>query len=63
MGCIMFDPAFSCNYRKSLTEDNDSNKINKRFGCFLQNRHYNSPYVDSSERNLQSIETQRTSDI
>jgi len=46
MGCIMFDPPFLATTGKSLTEDNDSNKINKRFGVFPSEQALHQFYVD-----------------
>lgn len=45
--CLMFDPPFLATTGKSLNEDNDSNKINKRFGVYPSEKELHQFYVDS----------------
>ena len=45
--CMMFDPPFLATTGKSLTVDNDSNKINKRFGVYPSERALHQFYIDS----------------
>lgn len=44
---IMFDPPFLATTGKSLTEDNDSNKIAKRFGVYSNEKELHQFYLDS----------------
>jgi hypothetical protein len=46
VNCIMFDPPFLATVGKSLTIDNGSNKINKRFGVFKNEIELHNFYVD-----------------
>lgn len=45
--CLMFDPPFLATTGKSLTMDNDSNKINKRFGVYPSEKELHRFYIDS----------------
>lgn len=45
--CVMFDPPFLATTGKSLTIDNDSNKINKRFSVFPNELELHKFYIDA----------------
>ena len=45
--CMIFDPPFLATTGKSLTEDNSSNRINKRFGVYPNEKELHQFYVDS----------------
>ena len=45
--CMMFDPPFLATTGKSLKADNDSNKINKRFGVYPSEKELHQFYIDS----------------
>jgi SAM-dependent methyltransferase len=45
--CMMFDPPFLATSGKSLKADNNSNKINKRFGVYSSEHELHQFYVDS----------------
>lgn len=45
--CIMFDPPFLATTGKSLTENNEGNIINKRFGVYPSERELHQFYIDS----------------
>ena len=45
--CLMFDPPFLATTGKSLNINNDSNKINKRFGVYSSERELHQFYIDS----------------
>lgn len=45
--CIMFDPPFLATTGKSLSEENSSNKINKRFGVYRNEKELHRFYADS----------------
>ena len=47
LNCIMFDPPFLATTGKSLTENNDNNKINKRFGVYPSEQELHQFYIDS----------------
>lgn len=47
INCMMFDPPFLATTGKSLTENNDNNKINKRFGVYPSERDLHQFYIDS----------------
>jgi hypothetical protein len=47
INCMMFDPPFLATTGKSLKEDNDSNKINKRFGVYPSEKELHQFYIDS----------------
>lgn len=47
INCMMFDPPFLATTGKSLKIENDSNKINKRFGVFDSEKELHKFYVDS----------------
>lgn len=47
INCMMFDPPFLATTGKSLTDNNDSNKINKRFGVYPSEIELHQFYVDS----------------
>ena len=47
LNCIMFDPPFLATKGKSLSVDNESNKINKRFGVYPTESELHKFYVDS----------------
>ena len=44
---IMFDPPFLATTGKSLTDDNDNNKIAKRFGVYSNEKELHQFYLDS----------------
>ena len=44
---MMFDPPFLATTGKSLKADNDSNKINKRFGVYPSEKELHQFYIDS----------------
>lgn len=45
--CMMFDPPFLATTGKSLTQDDESNKINKRFGVYPSEQELHQFYIDS----------------
>ena len=45
--CLMFDPPFLATKGPSLSEDDDNNKINKRFGVYPTERELFQFYTDS----------------
>lgn len=45
--CLMFDPPFLATTGKSLTENADNNKINKRFGVYPSEKELHQFYIDS----------------
>jgi tRNA G10 N-methylase Trm11 len=47
INCMMFDPPFLATTGKSLTIENESNKINKRFGVFSNEKELHKFYVES----------------
>ena len=47
INCMMFDPPFLATTGKSLTENNDNNIINKRFGVYPSEQELHKFYVDS----------------
>lgn len=47
INCMMFDPPFLATTGKSLSEDNDSNIINKRFGVYPSEQELHQFYIDS----------------
>lgn len=47
IGCEMFDPPFLSTTGKSLLKDDDSNKINKRFGVYPNEIELHQFYIDS----------------
>ena len=47
LNCIMFDPPFLATKGKSLKENNDNNKINKRFGVYPSEEELHQFYVDA----------------
>ena len=47
INCLMFDPPFLATTGKSITENNDNNYINKRFGVFPDEQSLHQFYVDS----------------
>lgn len=47
LNCIMFDPPFLATKGKSLGEDNDNNKINKRFGVYPSEEELHQFYIDA----------------
>lgn len=47
INCLMFDPPFLATTGKSITEDNNNNYINKRFGVFPDEQSLHQFYVDS----------------
>jgi SAM-dependent methyltransferase len=47
ISCMMFDPPFLATTGTSLTIDNGSNKINKRFGVYPSESALHSFYIDS----------------
>ena len=47
INCMMFDPPFLATTGKSLKTDNDSNKINKRFGVYPSEKELHQFYIDS----------------
>jgi SAM-dependent methyltransferase len=47
INCLMFDPPFLATTGKSLTSDDDNNKINKRFGVYPSESELHQFYVDS----------------
>lgn len=47
INCMMFDPPFLATTGKSLRTDNDSNKINKRFGVYPSEKELHQFYIDS----------------
>lgn len=47
LNCIMFDPPFLATKGKSLEEDNDNNKINKRFGVYPSEEELHQFYIDA----------------
>ena len=47
INCMMFDPPFLATTGKSLKEDNESNKINKRFGVYDNEKELHQFYIDS----------------
>ena len=49
LDCIMFDPPFLATTGKSLTEDNENNIINKRFGVFPTEQELHKFYVEAMQ--------------
>ena len=47
ISCMMFDPPFLATTGKSLSTDDDSNKINKRFGVYPSEKELHQFYIDS----------------
>ena len=47
INCMMFDPPFLATTGKSLTENNDSNIINKRFGVYPSEQELHQFYIDT----------------
>ena len=47
LNCIMFDPPFLATTGKSLTENNENNYINRRFGVFPSEQELHQFYIDS----------------
>ena len=47
INCMMFDPPFLATTGKSLSENNDSNIINKRFGVYPSEQELHQFYIDS----------------
>ena len=47
LDCMMFDPPFLATTGKSLSVDDGSNKINKRFGVYPDERSLHQFYIDS----------------
>ncbi len=47
VGCEMFDPPFLATTGKSLKEDTDANRINKRFGVYPNEKELHRFYIDS----------------
>ncbi len=47
INCMMFDPPFLATTGKSLSTDDDSNKINKRFGVYPSEKELHQFYIDS----------------
>ena len=47
INCMMFDPPFLATTGKSLKANNDSNKINKRFGVYPSEKELHQFYIDS----------------
>jgi len=47
INCLMFDPPFLATTGKSLTIENDSNIINKRFGVFNSEKELHKFYVEA----------------
>lgn len=47
INCMMFDPPFLATTGKSLTENNDNNFINKRFGVYPSEQELHQFYIDS----------------
>lgn len=47
INCMMFDPPFLATTGKSLKTDNDSNKINKRFGVYPSEKELHRFYINS----------------
>ena len=47
LDCIMFDPPFLATTGKSLTENTEGNKINKRFGVYPSETDLHKFYTDS----------------
>lgn len=47
INCIMFDPPFLATTGKSLVEDKNNNKINKRFGVYPSETELHQFYIDS----------------
>ena len=47
INCLMFDPPFLATTGKSITENNNNNYINKRFGVFPDEQSLHQFYVDS----------------
>lgn len=47
INCVMFDPPFLATTGKSLKIENESNKINKRFGVFNNEKELHKFYVES----------------
>lgn len=45
--CMMFDPPFLATTGKSLTNDDDNNAINKRFGVYPSEKELHQFYIDS----------------
>ena len=45
--CMMFDPPFLATTGKSLTNDDDNNAINKRFGVYPSEKELHKFYIDS----------------
>lgn len=45
--CLMFDPPFLATTGKSLNNNDDSNKINKRFGVYPNEKELHQFYIDS----------------
>ncbi len=45
--CLMFDPPFLATTGASLTEKDDNNKINKRFGVYPNEKELHQFYIDS----------------
>ena len=47
ISCMMFDPPFLATTGKSLKEDRENNKINKRFGVYPSEKELHQFYIDS----------------
>lgn len=47
INCMMFDPPFLATTGKSLSADDNSNKINKRFGVYPSEKELHQFYIDS----------------
>lgn len=47
INCMMFDPPFLATTGKSLSTDDDSNKINKRFGVYPSEKELHQFYIDN----------------
>lgn len=47
INCLMFDPPFLATTGKSLSENNDNNIINKRFGVYPSEQELHQFYADS----------------
>lgn len=57
INCIMFDPPFLATTGKSLTENNDNNIINKRFGVYPSELELHQFYVDSLKEAYRVLES------
>lgn len=47
IGCLMFDPPFLATTGSSLKKNDESNKINKRFGVYPSEKELHQFYIDS----------------